>query len=118
MFLDMLRLIFDTCCMQCTKLTFKTAESQLSMLFDRNLTLGMPFESSTSSDRVSEQHYVNFVQSHKTMFLARQKSNLGIELTKSLLLSVLNTWPLLVTAFLMAVIAGCIVWLLVSFTNI
>ena len=69
------------------------------------------------SKKISGQYYINFLQSHNTVFLAKEMQSLSIELTKNLFLSVLKTWPLLLIAIVMAVIAGCIVWFLVSVTK-
>ncbi|XP_066917317.1 uncharacterized protein [Clytia hemisphaerica] len=114
---EMLRQVYETCCMGCTKINFKNSDDVIDILFKPNLTLGMPFESALGSKKISGKHYVNFLQSHNTVFLAREMQNLSIELSKNLFLSVIKTWPLLLIAFLMAVIAGCIVWFLDMWFN-
>lgn len=110
--LGMLRLAMETCCYGCANLTFIGPFKAVDKFF-QNASILMPVESASNSKKFVGMEYVSFVDVPGVSFLARESSGRTTKLTKHLFKSVINTWPLFLTAFLMAIIAGCVVWVLV-----
>lgn len=86
----------------------------LEKFYRPNVTMVMPVETARSSIHFMGLDYVHFVEVLGVYFMGPRATHDPTKLTKQLFYSVLNTWPLFVTALLMALIAGCVVWVLVS----
>lgn len=112
----MLRLAMETCCYGCANLTFIGPFKAVDKFF-QNASILMPVESASNSKKFVGMEYVSFVDVPGVSFLARESSGRTTKLTKHLFKSVINTWPLFLTAFLMAIIAGCVVWVLDTWFN-
>ena len=113
----MMELAIRTCCFDCTKINFKGPFETLDIL-EQNSTIIMPLQSASTSKHYIDMMFIPFVDLHSVMFLAKENSNRGQMLSAHLFRSILNTWPLFLIALMMAVVAGCVVWVLVSYQNL
>lgn len=109
----MLEEALETCCYKCSKLKYIGPNNRIDTITNPNASVLLPVQSATTSKYIMGRDYIPLVDLHSVIFLAKDKSNKGVELTLHLFTSVLNTWPLFIIAFLMAMVAGCIVWVLV-----
>ena len=111
----MLRLVMHTCCNGCVKVEFVGPFKKMEKFFIPNITMALPIEASITSKKVSGIDYVHFLKVQGVSILANpSKGTESRELLRHLLGSIRSTWPLFVVAFLMAIAAGCVVWILVS----
>ena len=110
---DMLRSIIATCCLGCNKVNFVGNKSYLTKFLDKNASVIMPVETSKSSTQFFGRDFVYFLEVPGVSFLLKPKRPGASELTADLFKSVLSTWPLFITALLMAIIAGIAIWMMV-----
>ena len=110
----MLRSIISTCCLGCNNVTFVGPRTYLRKFHNPNASVVMPVETSKSSTQFFGRDFVYFLEVPAVSFLLKSQSHSASELTTDLFKSVLSTWPLFITALLMAIIAGIAVWMLVS----
>ena len=103
---DMLRLVFNTCCYGCTNISFRGPVEPMEMFktHDSNITLFMSVESALTSEILLGRDYIPLMSVRRVSVLAKEMSNRSNEYTVLLILTVLKTWPLLLTALLMATI--------------
>ena len=109
---DMLRSIMATCCLGCNKIKFVGNKTYLTK-FHVNASVIMPIETSKSSTQFFGRDFVYFLEVPGVSFLLKPKRHSASELTADLFKSVLSTWPLFITALLMAIIAGLAIWMMV-----
>lgn len=74
----------------------------------------MPIETSKSSTQFFGRDFLYLLEVPAVSFLLKPQRHSASELTADLFKSVLSTWPLFVTALLMAIIAGIAIWMMVS----
>ena len=114
---DILRLAMDVCCFGCVELIFRGPMDSLQKFRNSNATIFMPLESAFDSSLLFGHDYISFVKVEGVSFLAMEMKNKATEYTRHLMETVLNTWPLLLTAILMAMISGCVIWVLDTWCN-
>ena len=103
----MLRLVMHTCCNGYVKVKFLGPF--------KKITIAMPIGASITSQKVSGIDYVHFLKVQGVSILANPSKGTGSrELLQHLLGSIMSTWPLFAVAFLIAIAAGCLLWILVS----
>ena len=115
---DMLRSIMATCCLGCNKIKFVGNKTYLTKFHDTNASVIMPIETSKSSTQFFGRDFVYFLEVPGVSFLLKPKRHSASELTADLFKSVLSTWPLFITALLMAIIAGIAIWMMVSIQSV
>jgi len=115
---DMLRSIIATCCLGCNKVNFVGNKSYLTKFLDKNASVIMPVETSKSSTQFFGRDFVYFLEVPGVSFLLKPKRPGASELTADLFKSVLSTWPLFITALLMAIIAGIAIWMMDTWFNV
>ena len=104
----------DVCCYGCSNITFHgPVDSQYKFRNKRETVLFMPLESATKSSMFFQYDFVPFVDVSGVRIMSKEISGRTSEYTTQLLISVLSTWPLFLTAILMAAAAGCVMWVLV-----
>ena len=74
----------------------------------------MPVETAKKSSKFYDMDYVYFLEVPGVSFYMPEMRLAAGELTANLFNSVLSTWPLFITALLMAIIAGIAIWMMVS----
>lgn len=102
-----------TCCFGCANLTFIGPFDPIDKYF-QSANLMMPIESAKGSEKYIGLDYIYFLEVPGVTFLAKESPGATVKLTKNLFTCVIQTWPLFLIAFLMAAIAGCVMWILVS----
>ena len=113
-FLDMLRSIMSTCCLGCNNIKFVGPNDYLTKFHNQNASVIMPIETSKSSTQFFGRDFLYLLEVPAVSFLLKPQRHSASELTADLFKSVLSTWPLFITALLMAVIAGIAIWMMVS----
>eukprot|EP00794_Sanderia_malayensis_P006226 gene6226-6942_t len=114
---DILRSIVSTCCLGCNDLVFDGPMSYLDKLEDKKSMIAMPIETSKSSKKFFGRDFLYLLEVPSVIFLLKPHSHSASELTTDLFKSVLSTWPLFITALLMAIIAGIAVWMMDTWFN-
>ena len=114
---DILRLIMDVCCHGCVDIIFRGPVNPLQKFLYSNATIYMPLESAYNSKIFFGIDYIPFMKVSAVSILAKEMCNKATEYTRHLMTSVLNTWPLFSSAILMAMISGCVMWLLDTWFN-
>lgn len=103
----------DVCCYGCTKIEYKGPVSPQNKFVDMNRTLYMPLEGAFEADAFYKYDYVAFLKVNGVSFIAQDLTDRAAEYASHLMESVFSTWPLFITAILMAFTAGCAIWILV-----
>ena len=107
----------DVCCYGCTKIVYKGEVEPIQKFTNTSMTLYMPLEGAFEGEAFFEYDYVPFLKVGGVSFLARELGNKAEEYTSHLMDSVFNTWPLFITALVMAFTAGCVMWVMVSYST-
>ncbi|XP_065066805.1 uncharacterized protein LOC135692560 isoform X2 [Rhopilema esculentum] len=115
---DMLRSIMSTCCLGCNKLKFVGPATYLTKFHNKNASIVMPIETSKSSTQFFSREFIYFLEVPAVSFLLKPQRHSASELTADLFKSVLSTWPLFITALLMAIIAGIAIWMMDTWFNV
>eukprot|EP00112_Aurelia_sp_Birch-Aquarium-sp1_P007827 Seg1854.5 transcript_id=Seg1854.5/GoldUCD/mRNA.D3Y31 product="putative potassium channel protein YugO" protein_id=Seg1854.5/GoldUCD/D3Y31 len=115
---DMLRSIMSTCCLGCNKIKFVGPNDYLTKFHNQNASVIMPIETSKSSTQFFGRDFLYLLEVPAVSFLLKPQRHSASELTADLFKSVLSTWPLFVTALLMAIIAGIAIWMMDTWFNV
>ena len=110
----MLRSIMSTCCLGCNNIKFVGPNDYLTKFHNQNASVIMPIETSKSSTQFFGRDFLYLLEVPAVSFLLKPQRHSASELTADLFKSVLSTWPLFITALLMAIIAGIAIWMMVS----
>lgn len=74
----------------------------------------MPVQTSTKTDLFFDQDYINMLDIKAASFLGPAVKYDPSKMGETVIKAVLSTWPLFITALIMAATAGVCVWVLVS----
>lgn len=113
----MLKLAMETCCFGCEDLKFMIIDDVIKKYYTDNASIVMPHEGAYKSSHFIGQDYLPFIEVRGVTFLAKMTKARSNQMTWYLISSILNTWPLFLAAFLMAIIAGCVIWVLDMWFN-
>eukprot|EP00795_Rhopilema_esculentum_P002201 gene2201-17797_t len=108
----------STCCLGCNKLKFVGPATYLTKFHNKNASIVMPIETSKSSTQFFSREFIYFLEVPAVSFLLKPQRHSASELTADLFKSVLSTWPLFITALLMAIIAGIAIWMMDTWFNV
>jgi len=113
----MLQIAVDSCCHGCTKLKYAVVKEEIEKYFSQNAKVIMPHEGAIASSRFIGYDFIPVIEIKAVTFLTKESSRKPVHVEEHLLNSILDTWPLFLTAFMMALIAGCVVWVLDTWFN-
>ena len=114
----MLDIALETCCHGCTKIEYIYVEKETDKYFVPNVSIVMPQEGAAEATKVFGYDFMHFMEVKGVTFLSQMTQHDANRITWHLFKSVLRTWPLFLIAFLMAITAGCVVWVLVGLTDL
>ena len=106
-----------TCCFGCNEITYVDRSRHIDRFFATNNTFAMPVQSSDKSKKFLGHDYIHMLSIRSAGLFAPAVKPDPIEMGKSLMTSILNTWPMLIIVLVLSVAAGFCVWVLVSTPN-
>lgn len=118
MILSMLDIAIEICCHGCTKIEYIYVEKETDRYFVANVSVVMPQEGATKATKVFSYDFMHFMEVKGVTIFSQMTQHDPNRITWHLFKSVLRTWPLFLITFLMAITASCVVWVLVSFTDL
>lgn len=126
---DYLDFISNVCCHGCMGLTFagpfdafrkfKSVNGGSGSAVAADTHIFMPFESAFGAKSFLGNDYIPFIRVPGVTFMALEMNQQlqAHENTRHMMMSVMDTWPLFITAILMAIISGCVMWVLDTWFN-
>ena len=108
-------IIVKVCCLGCTQLQY-LPEKDFTGKWNYSLQsdIIIPVQSHVEHTKFFMTPYQTLLFVQKISLFAKQVHNPPKDIMSTLFWSLLRTWPLLLMALSLAVVSGCIIWLLVS----
>lgn len=110
---DFIRYALESCCYGCNSVKFVGPYGSLEKL-EQNATLTIPIQTSTKNKLYFGHSFIHMIEVRAVSFLGPAMKHDPNKMVMTIFSAVLNTWPLFVIAFAMAICSGVIIWLLVS----
>ncbi|XP_057292670.1 uncharacterized protein LOC130621403 [Hydractinia symbiolongicarpus] len=113
---DFIRYALESCCYGCNSVKFIGPYGSLEKL-EQNATLTIPIQTSTKNKLYFGHSFIHMIEVRAVSFLGPAMKHDPNKMVMTIFSAVLNTWPLFVIAFAMAICSGVIIWLLDSDSN-
>lgn len=111
-------IIVKVCCLGCTQLEYLPEKDFVGKYMDYPLPsdIIIPVQNHVEHTKFFNAPYQTLMFVQKISLFAKQVHNPPKNIMSTLFWSLLRAWPLLLMALSLAVVSGCIIWLLVSLT--
>ena len=113
-------ILVKVCCLGCTQLHYLPEKEFIGKFTEYPLhsDIILPVQNHIEHDKFFNLPYQTLMFVQTISLFGRQIDNPPKNIMSTLFWSLLKTWPILLMALSLAVVAGCIIWLLVSDSNI
>jgi len=113
----LLQIAMNMCCHGCSNINY-VKSNETEKYFKEEASVIIPHEGAVESSHFLAYDFLPMLGVKGVTFLMKKSSREKIEVEKHLFESILGTWPLFITSIIMAIIAGCVVWVLDTWFNI
>ena len=111
-FIGMIQGAIHSCCLGCTNISYIGPLDPMER-FHAKASVAVPIQTSLKAKQFFDRDFVHVIGVPGVSFFVPDYPPDMAKMTTHLFDSIMNTWPLFLMAFLMAFIAGLVVWVLV-----
>lgn len=109
----MIRYALESCCFDCNSINFIGPFNHMGKFY-KDASIVIPIQTSIANKKYYSHNYVHMLAVKTVAFLGPPVIHSSEKIAKVIFQSIFNTWPLFITALMMTITAGVIMWLLVS----